>query len=121
MVVFCGCGCQVAGLYATLKNVDISNLYTIDLMCHGGPSPKLFDDYLNKYHGKDQGKVADVGFRDKDYFGWSTEMTVKYTELSVNLKLLATSRRNPSNAHRKMPSASAFIFSARSGSSALFT
>ena len=57
VVVFCGCGCQVAGLYATLKNVDISNLYTIDLMCHGGPSPKLFDDYLNKYHGKDQGKV----------------------------------------------------------------
>ena len=83
MVVFCGCGCQVAGLYATLKNVDISNLYTIDLMCHGGPSPKLFDDYLNKYHGKDQGKVADVGFRDKDYFGWSTEMTVKYTDGTV--------------------------------------
>lgn len=83
VVVFCGCGCQVAGLYATLKNVDISNLYTIDLMCHGGPSPKLFDDYLNKYHGKDQGKVADVGFRDKDYFGWSTEMTVKYTDGTV--------------------------------------
>ena len=41
--------------------------------------------------------------------------------LSVNLKLLATSRCKPSNAHRKIPSASAFIFSARSGSSALST
>lgn len=83
IVLFCGCGCQVAGLYATLKNVDISNLYTIDLMCHGGPSPKLFDDYLNRYHGKNEGKVAEVGFRDKDYFGWSTEMTVKYTDGTV--------------------------------------
>lgn len=82
-VLFCGCGCQVAGLYATLNNVDISNLYTIDLMCHGGPSPKLFEDYLNKYHGKNEGRVAEVGFRDKDYFGWSTEMTVKYTDGTV--------------------------------------
>ena len=43
------------------------------------------------------------------------------TVTPVNLKLLATSRCKPSNAHRKISSASAFIFSARSGSSALST
>ena len=41
--------------------------------------------------------------------------------LSNKRKLLATSRCNNLNAHRKIPSASAFIFSARSGSSALST
>ena len=37
--------------------------------------------------------------------------------LSVNLKLLAASRCNPSKAQSRIPSTSAFIFSARSGSS----
>ena len=37
--------------------------------------------------------------------------------LSVNLKLFAASRCNPSKAHSRIPSTSAFIFSARSGSS----
>lgn len=82
-VVFCGCGCQVAGLYAAIQNVDTSKLFTIDLMCHGGPSPKLFEYYLNHYHGKAEGRVADVGFREKDYYGWSTEMTVRYTDGTV--------------------------------------
>lgn len=86
VVVFCGCGCQVSGLYAAIGSADTSRLYTIDLMCHGGPSPKLFDYYLNYYHGKAEGRIADVGFRDKDYFGWSTEMTVRYKDGTVYRK-----------------------------------
>lgn len=75
-VLFCGCGCQVAGLYAYLGERP-EKLISIDLMCHGGPSPKLFEKYLKEYHKK---PVKRVGFRDKDFYGWSTEMTVEYQD-----------------------------------------
>lgn len=81
--LFCGCGCHVAGLYATLKNVDTSKLYTIDLLCHGGPSPKLFEKYLKDYYDKDNHEIDDVLFRDKEFFGWIAGMTVKYKDGTV--------------------------------------
>lgn len=80
-VLFCGCGCQVAGLYAALGNMHYAKLYTIDLMCHGGPSPGLFKKYLDEHY--DTEKLDYVGFREKDYFGWSTEMTVKYSDGTI--------------------------------------
>lgn len=80
-VLFCGCGCQVAGLNAALGNKSYDNLYTIDLMCHGSPSPGLFKQYLETHYDKD--KIDFVGFREKDYFGWSTEMTVRYDDGEV--------------------------------------
>lgn len=82
-VLFCGCPCQVAGLYGYLGRDD-QNLFTIDLMCHGGPSPMVFQKYLKEVHGGH--KITHVGFRDKDYFGWSTEMTVKYADGKVYRK-----------------------------------
>ena len=83
-VLFTGCGCQVGGLYGFLGK-DYDNLFTIDLMCHGGPSPKVFQKYLKEVHKGKQ--VTYVSFRDKDYFGWSTEMTVKYADGGIYRKL----------------------------------
>lgn len=80
-VLFCGCGCQVAGLYAALADCDHEKLYTVDLMCHGGPSPGLFAKYLEEHYEPE--KLDYVGFREKDYFGWSTEMTVSYKDGTV--------------------------------------
>lgn len=82
-VLFTGCGCQVGGLYGFLGK-DYDNLFTIDLMCHGGPSPKVFQKYLEEVHKGKQ--VTYVSFRDKDYFGWSTEMTVKYADGDIYRK-----------------------------------
>ena len=77
-VVYAGCGCQIAGLNRFLgKKYD--NLITIDLLCHGGPTPGSFKKYMDDVHKKK--KVSYVGFRDKDVFKWeinSTGMTVKY-------------------------------------------
>lgn len=81
--LFCGCPCQVAGLYGYLGR-DYDNLFTIDLMCHGGPSPMVFQKYLKEVHGDHE--ITYVGFRDKDYFGWSTEMTVKYADGKIYRK-----------------------------------
>lgn len=44
-VFFLGTPCQVAGLRSFLGK-DYPNLFTIDLVCHGVPSPKLFATYL---------------------------------------------------------------------------
>ncbi|MBP5343485.1 MAG: Coenzyme F420 hydrogenase/dehydrogenase, beta subunit C-terminal domain [Alphaproteobacteria bacterium] len=60
-VLFSGTPCQVAGLYAFLKK-DYDNLLTIDVFCHGTPSPGIFQKYLNELNLKN---IKDINFRDK--------------------------------------------------------
>lgn len=47
-VVFFGTSCHVDGLYRylRLKKCPINNLFTVDLICHGVPSPRIFADYI---------------------------------------------------------------------------
>ncbi len=72
-VLYSGCPCQIAGLYSYLGK-DYDNLLTVDLICHGVPSPGLFRRYLKETYP--QGGVREVNFRDKAAFGWSTHMNV---------------------------------------------
>lgn len=44
-VFFCGCPCQVDGLYHFL-NRDYQHLITMDLICHGVPSQPYFKEYV---------------------------------------------------------------------------
>ena len=63
-LVFCGTGCQIAGLKnALVKTYD--NLLTIELVCHGVPSPGLFRKYLRWLGKKSGGKIASYKFRSK--------------------------------------------------------
>lgn len=66
-VLFTGTSCQIAGLHAYLKR-PYPNLYTQDIICHGVPSPKVWETYLKQVH-KDREK-AHISFRDKTY-GWN--------------------------------------------------
>ena len=43
-VLFSGTPCQIAGLKAYLQK-DYAGLYTVDLACHGVPSPGLWEKY----------------------------------------------------------------------------
>lgn len=67
-VLFSGTPCQIAGLYSFLRK-DYSKLYTIDIVCHGVPSEKFFQDYLTFEEQKTGKKVTDFRFRDKSK-GW---------------------------------------------------
>ena len=67
-VLFVGLPCQVAGLKKFLFNINTANLFTVDLICHGTPSVKLLDSYLQEY-GFDINQLKDVKFRDKGKFG----------------------------------------------------
>ena len=46
-VLFSGTPCQVAGLRSFLKK-DYEHLLTLDLVCHGVPSYKIFNSYIEK-------------------------------------------------------------------------
>lgn len=61
-VLFSGTACQVNGLYAFLGK-EYSSLITIDIICHGVPSPKYWHKFI-------EGKtVNNINFRSKDG-GW---------------------------------------------------
>ena len=66
-VLFIGLPCQVAGLYSFLDEKLQSNLYTIDLICHGSPSPKILKMYL-KQHYSDLNSNSHIKFREKEKF-----------------------------------------------------
>jgi len=68
-VLFVGTPCQVAGLYAFLKNNQYDNLYTADLICHGVPSTKVYRKYLEELSKKYKSKPISLTFRDKSS-GW---------------------------------------------------
>ena len=50
-MLFTGTPCQVAGLKAYLGGEE-ENLLTVDLMCHGAPSEKVFERYVDETFGK---------------------------------------------------------------------
>lgn len=68
-VLFSGTGCQIAGLRAYLQK-DYDNLYTVDVLCHGVPSPMAWQYYLQEKKKVLGGEVTDVSFRDK-CSGWN--------------------------------------------------
>lgn len=71
MLLFSGTGCQIAGLKSYLEKMEIvsDNLLTMDLVCHGVPSPSVWKSFIEWIEKKHNGKVSSVNFRDKR-FGW---------------------------------------------------
>lgn len=63
-VLFSGTPCQVAGLKSIVGH-EVPNLYTIDLICHGVPSERLFKDYIRYVEKRIGHSVRDVKFRCK--------------------------------------------------------
>ena len=55
-VAYFGTSCNIDGLrhYLLCKNISTSNLVTIDLICHGVPSPQIFEDYIDYLNGGNQ-------------------------------------------------------------------
>jgi len=74
-VLYSGTPCQIGGLKAYLRK-DYDNLYTMDLICHGVASPKLFAKYLIWLGGKMNGKIIGYDFRDKSC-GWGLDYMTK--------------------------------------------
>lgn len=65
-VYFSGTPCQVEALLSFLGK-DYDNLYTQDIICHGVPSPAVWEAYLRRH--RRHGALRAVSFRDKTC-GW---------------------------------------------------
>ncbi len=61
-VFFTGTPCQVSALKNFL-NKDYEQLYTMDLICHGVPSPKVLHKFLEENF--DLNKLQEISFRNK--------------------------------------------------------
>lgn len=79
-VLFTGTPCQIKALNLYLKK-NYENLLTVDVVCHGVPSPSVWSMYLNAKMNKLQKNIYDIryiNFRDKKY-GWKDfSLTIKY-------------------------------------------
>lgn len=65
-VLFSGTPCQVAGLKLYLQK-DYENLFTVDIICHGVPSPLIFKDYLEFIKGKNEIKSINMKSKSAQY------------------------------------------------------
>ena len=105
-VLFSGTSCQIAGLKRYLRK-EYDNLLTIDVVCHGVPSPKVWRLYLDEVMnsaGKDA-RISDITFRDK-HLGWR-----KYSFILKTTKGYAIDNNiaTISEFHRNNPYMQAFI------------
>lgn len=65
VVIFTGTPCQVAGLKNFIEKENAQNLYTIDLICHGVPSPMVLRQYLKQLEKKNNSKLKEFNFRER--------------------------------------------------------
>lgn len=68
-VLFSGTGCQVNGLKGFLgidnEKTKYPNLYCVDVVCHGTPSPAIWREYVNYVEDKNGSHLVGVNFRCK--------------------------------------------------------
>ena len=92
-VLFSGTPCQVAGLYQYLRK-SYDNLLTVDFVCHGTPSPKVWELYLDEVVGTHK-DVRRIDFRNKK-LGWKNfSFSLDYNESDNTISLLSSFHQNP--------------------------
>lgn len=83
-VLFTGCPCQVAGARSIFK--DDENLYTVDIVCHGVPSPEAFAKVY--YEIKCQyPNLVSYNFRKLDSWGVCSSVNININNILTNLPL----------------------------------
>ena len=68
IVLYSGTACQVAGLKKYLQK-DYENLITIDVLCHGVPTPKIWKKYINEIQMYNKSRITNINLRNKTN-GW---------------------------------------------------
>lgn len=79
-ILFSGTPCQVNAFSQIFKKYE-SQILTLDLICHGVPGNKVFDDYISYIESNTGFKIVDFVFRDKK-FGWGCNG--QYSSVKVN-------------------------------------
>lgn len=82
-VLYSGTSCQIAGLKRFLQR-DFDNLLTIDMICHGVPSPKVWRRYLTEISQDNKGSIKSISFRDKQINWKNFSFTLHFAETSTD-------------------------------------
>lgn len=90
-VLFSGTPCQVYGLKKYINNKLHSNLFLIDIICHGVPSPSFYRDYITYISTQNNGKVISINFRNKYLYGWSPHYETYYIKKGKKKKRVLNS------------------------------
>lgn len=90
-VLFSGTPCQIAGLKKYLRK-DYDNLLTVDVVCHGVPSPRIWNEYLKSLHLTNIGAIShkdkSTGWRGYSFSIKDTEGRLIFTEKASKNKYL---------------------------------
>ncbi len=76
-VMFTGTPCQVHGLASYLRK-PYDNLFIVDFVCHGVPSPLVWTKYKEAMTKKYKSDIVYANFREKTYGYHSANLAVKY-------------------------------------------
>lgn len=88
---FLGTPCQIAALYKFL-NKEYEKLCTVDVVCHGVPSNKVYKKYIEEMEKRYKQKVVNIKWRDKTK-GWGPNHVTLYFEDGKSCTSI--SRENP--------------------------
>lgn len=105
-VLFSGTSCQIAGLKNFLRK-DYPNLYAVDIICHGVPSPKVWKAYLAETIQRLTAEhcspitISDISFRNK-ITGWKYySVVIKGTTLANSEELILLAEKVDKNSFMK--------------------
>jgi len=89
-VLYTGTPCQIAGLKSYLKK-DYENLLTIEVLCHGVPSRKVFEMFKKEFmkDKADDERILNINFRSKAIYGWNINYMLTTTTTTGIYNLLA--------------------------------
>lgn len=110
-VLFSGTPCQIAGLKQYLRK-EYENLLTADIVCHGVPSPLVWNEYLKQIPAKrvagknsvslslkDMPVITGISFRDKrngwQKFGFAAQMSASKADKNTVLQHYEPKDKNP--------------------------
>lgn len=70
-VMFVGTPCQAEGVnkYLAVRKIDTNNFISVDFICHGVPSPLVWEKYLGGITEGNENSFITANFRNKDK-GW---------------------------------------------------
>lgn len=92
-VLFSGTPCQIAGLHHYLRK-EYEDLTTVDFVCHGVPSPKVWGRYLGEVVKVGKQAINDVKFRNKGD-GWKKfNFVLSYNQKEKSYSLCSWHQQN---------------------------
>ena len=81
-ILFSGTPCQVDAIRGKFKIYLKTQLFTIDVVCHGVPNENLFEAFIEEYQKKNNIKLKEIVFRDKKS-GWGHKGSIVTTDNKI--------------------------------------